>query len=112
LEKNTSYEAANGISKCKLCSVGVQEVRWGGGGTKSAGECTFFYGKGNENYELCIGLFVNKRIISSVKRDGMPYVLLRSRSCDIIVLNVHATTKNKLDGMDSFYEEAEDVFDK
>jgi hypothetical protein len=25
--------------------VGVQEVRWDGGGTKLAGEYTFFYGK-------------------------------------------------------------------
>jgi exonuclease III len=29
--------------------VGVQEVRWDGGGTEPAGEYTFFYGKGNEN---------------------------------------------------------------
>jgi hypothetical protein len=40
------------ISKYKLDLVGVQEVRWDGGGTERAGEYTFFYGKGNENYEL------------------------------------------------------------
>jgi hypothetical protein len=33
-------------SKYKLDLVGVQEVRWEGGGTKPAGEYTFFYGKG------------------------------------------------------------------
>jgi hypothetical protein len=32
--------------------VGVQEVRWDGGGTEPAGEYIFFYGKGNENYDL------------------------------------------------------------
>jgi hypothetical protein len=32
--------------------VGVQEVRWEGGGSKPAGEYTFFYGMGNENHEL------------------------------------------------------------
>jgi hypothetical protein len=32
--------------------VGVQVVRWEGGGTEPAGEYTFFYGKGNENHEL------------------------------------------------------------
>jgi hypothetical protein len=38
--------------------VGVQ-VRWEGGGTKSAGENTFFYGKGNETSELGIGNHVS-----------------------------------------------------
>jgi hypothetical protein len=36
----------------KLNIVGVQEVRWDGGRTESAGDYTFFYGKGNENHEL------------------------------------------------------------
>jgi hypothetical protein len=34
------------LSKYKLHLVGVQEVRLEGGGTKLAGECTFFYRKG------------------------------------------------------------------
>jgi hypothetical protein len=37
----------------------VQEVRWDRGGTKSASEYTFCYGKNNENYELGRGLFVH-----------------------------------------------------
>jgi hypothetical protein len=36
---------AEEISKYKLDLVGVQEVRWGGGGTETAGEYTFFYGE-------------------------------------------------------------------
>jgi hypothetical protein len=43
---------AEEISKYKLDLVGVQEVRWDGGGTEPAGEYTFFYGKRNENHEL------------------------------------------------------------
>jgi hypothetical protein len=34
---------AEEISKYKLDLVGVQEVRWGGGGTETAGEYKFFY---------------------------------------------------------------------
>jgi hypothetical protein len=38
------------LARYKLDLVGVQEVRWEGGGIKPAGEYTFFYGNGNENH--------------------------------------------------------------
>jgi hypothetical protein len=56
------------VTRYKLDLVGVQEVRWEGGGTELAGEYTFFYGKGKENNEFCTGIFVHNRIISTVKR--------------------------------------------
>jgi hypothetical protein len=37
--------------------VEVEEVRWDTGGTKPAGELTFFCGKENENYELGTSLW-------------------------------------------------------
>jgi hypothetical protein len=39
------------VSKYKLDLVGVQEIRWDGGGIEPAGQYTFFYGKGNQNYD-------------------------------------------------------------
>jgi hypothetical protein len=39
---------AEEISKYKLDLVGVQEVRWGKGGTETTGDYTFFCGKGNK----------------------------------------------------------------
>jgi hypothetical protein len=43
----------------------------------------------------------------------MSYIILRGRWCHIIVLNDHAPTEDKTDGVkDSFYEELERVFDK
>jgi hypothetical protein len=43
------------ISKYELDLVGLQ-IRWEGAGTKPAGKCTFFCGKG-KNHELGIDFF-------------------------------------------------------
>jgi hypothetical protein len=65
-----------------------------------------------------IKLISFKIIISAVKKiefinDRMSYVILRSRWCDIIILNVHAPIEDKTDDMkDRFYKELECVFDK
>jgi hypothetical protein len=59
-----------------------------------------------------------KKIMSAVKRvefvsDRISYITLRGRWCDIIVLNVHVETEDKVDDVkDRFYEELERVFDK
>jgi hypothetical protein len=73
------------VSKYRLDLVGVQEVRWEGSSTESAGEYTFFYGEGNKNHELGTAFFVHKGIISAVKRaefvtDSMSYIILRGSS--------------------------------
>jgi hypothetical protein len=111
---------AEEITKYKLRVelMGEQEVRGNRGGTETSGECTFFYGKRNENNELGTGFFVHKKIMSAFKRaefvsDRMSYIMLQGSWCDIIVLYVHGSMEDKIDYMKgSFYEELEHVFDK
>jgi exonuclease III len=54
---------AREVSKDKVDLVGVQEVRWDGGGTKPAGKYTrtFFYEKGHKNHDSGTGVSVHKR---------------------------------------------------
>jgi exonuclease III len=98
------------LEKYNLDLVGVQEVRWEREGYHTADTYIFFYGKGT-------GYFLHSSIISAVKRvefvnDRMLYITLKGHWCDI-VLNVHASTKDKVDDTkDSFYKELEQVFDQ
>jgi len=93
--------AARELVRYKFDIVGVQEVRWDKGGTVRAGDYDFFYGKGNENHQLRTGFFVHRRIVSAVKReefvsDRLSYIVLRGCWHNIIVVNVHAPSKEKV----------------
>ena len=84
----------------KLDVVWVQEFRWDKVGTVRAGDYNFLYGKVNENNQLGKGLFVQRRIISAVKRvefvrNMLSYIVLRGPCRNTIVVNVHAPSEEK-----------------
>jgi len=76
----------------------------------------FFYEKGNENHQLRTEFFVHHRTVSAVTRkvfvsDRRSYIVLRGCWCNSNVLNVHATSEEKIDDSKySLYEELEQVF--
>jgi len=65
---------------------------------------------------LGTGFFVHHRTVSAVKRveavsDRVSYIVMRSRWCNIIALNVQAPSEEKSDdSKDGFSEEFEQVF--
>jgi hypothetical protein len=94
--------------------VRVQDFRWDSGSTEPADEYTFLYGKRNENHDFGTVIFVHKGAVKRVElvSDRMPLIILRGCWSDIFVLNVHAPTGDRTDGMDSFDRELEQIFDE
>jgi hypothetical protein len=105
------------LARYILDLVGVQEVRWDKAGTARARDYTFFNGIENENHQLGTGFLVRQSIAPAVKKlgfvsEGMSYIVLRGRWCNIIVLKTHAPTgEENDDSKDRFNKELEQVFD-
>jgi len=70
-------------------------------GHRRAEDYNFFFAKGSENHQLRTGFFVHHRMVSAVERvefvsDRLSYIVLGGCWCNIIVLNVHAPSEEKV----------------
>jgi hypothetical protein len=81
------------------------------GGSQPVASFKFLYGNWNANHHLGPGFFVHQGITRAVKglefiSDKMPYITLRGRWCDIVVLNVNTPTEdNKTDIKENLHQE-------
>jgi hypothetical protein len=115
----SSYRAGSLMTVLReLSKYKLVEVQWEGGGSEPTGEYIFFGRKGSENHELGIGFFVQKKIMSAVRRvefisDRMPYIILRGYWFRMSVLNIHAPKEDKMSNVkDNFYDELEHIFNE
>ena len=75
-----------------------------------------FLQKRKEKSSIGNRIFVQHRIVSAAcyqqfVNDRMSFIVLRGNWCNIIVLNVHALTREESDdSKDSFYKKLEQVF--
>ena len=108
--------AARELARYKLDLVGVQEVRWDKEGKVREGDYNFFLWKRKWKSSIGNRIFVQKTIVSAVKRvefvsDRMSYIVLRGCWCNIIVLNVHLPSEEESDNSkESFCKKLEQVF--
>ena len=111
----TAEAAARELARYKLDLVGVQEVRWDREGTVRAGDYNFSYGKGNENRQMGTGFLYITELYQQLREQSLLaiwcHIVLRGRWCNIVVLNVHASSEEESDdSKDRLYEELEQVF--
>jgi hypothetical protein len=73
---------------------------------QQANICIFYLEKENENHELDTGFFTYIKLHKYIRAGNrVPYIILRGRWCDLIVLSVQTPTEDKMDDMkDSCYE--------
>jgi len=96
--------------------VGLQEVRWYKRDTVRTVDYIFFFNRKEIIHQLGTGFLVHHRIVSAVKgvefvSDRMSCIVLRGHWCNVIDLNVNASSEEKSDDpKDSLYEELEQVF--
>lgn len=76
--------------------MGVQEVRWERGGTEPTTNIHLSLESGKRIIDF-YRFVVHKVIRSAIM--GVDIIILRSHWCDIIVLNVHTSTQQKIDDM-------------
>jgi len=102
------------FARYKLDLVGVQEIRRNKGGILRVGDYILL--KRKRKSSIRTRIFLHHRILSAVNTvefvsDRVSYIVLRGRWCNVIVLNVYATSEEKSDdSKHRFYEELDQVF--
>jgi len=109
--------AVRETEKYKLDILATQEVRWENQDSIPQSKYTFYY-RGTQSHDFGTGFLIKKNILPAVQNikfvnERLSYVMIRTRWCNIVLINVCAPTEVANDNdKDTFYDELERLFDR
>jgi len=103
------------LEEVQMDILALQEVRSLATGTLEKKNCAIFYSCNPVRHVLCVGFYVNSRLLPNILRfepvnDGLCWIRVHGKFRNYSVINAHTPTEDKDEEKDKFYLELETVY--